>query len=70
MVTLHDNTVLVIGGEDGGRFTYGPVKAYASCEIFSPITRTWTATGSMATPRYLHRATLLPSGKVLVAGGE
>lgn len=29
----------------------------------------WTPTGSMSTPRSGHAAALLPSGKVLVAGG-
>src|SRR2546422_45945 len=30
---------------------------------------TWSATGSLVTGRYVATATLLPSGKVLVAGG-
>ncbi len=40
-----------------------------SAELFSPASGTWTVTGSMKTPRAEFIAVLLPSGKVLVAGG-
>jgi hypothetical protein len=33
-------------------------------------TGTWSTTGSMAVPRSVHRALVLPDGKVLVTGGE
>jgi hypothetical protein len=51
--------VLVAGG-GGERKT---------AELYDPATGTWTATGNMFEARSNHTATLLPDGRVLVAGG-
>jgi hypothetical protein len=54
--------VLVTGGSNGSNFL-------TSCELYDPGAGTWMATGSLATERGIHTATLLPSGKILVTGG-
>src|SRR5260370_22682623 len=36
-------------------------------ELYDPASGTWTATGSLATTRYYHTATLLPNGNILPA---
>jgi hypothetical protein len=65
---LPNGTVLVAGGFNTHIGT--PSGILGTAELYNPVAGTWTATGSMATARELHTATLLPSGTVLVAGGD
>jgi len=63
---LPDGKVLIAGGfrEEGTSEI-----AIASAEIFDPGTNTFMSTSDMTAPRNGHTATLLPNGKVLLAGG-
>ena len=62
---LPNGKVLVAGGCTQTGFS----GVTASAELYDPTTGTWTSTGTMTTTRGYHVATLLPNGKVLVAGG-
>jgi N-acetylneuraminic acid mutarotase len=62
---LSNGKVLVSGGWDSN----GGAGYLQSAELYDYQTGTWSATGSMSVRRAAHTATLLPNGKVLVAGG-
>jgi hypothetical protein len=64
---LPNGKVLLAGGF---YFTFFRGYSGATAELYDPTSGTWISTGSLAAARHLHTATLLPSGKVLVAAGE
>ena len=63
---LRDGRVLLAGGS----FEKFGSTGLKDAELYDPTSRSWSATGSLQTPRYLHTATLLRSGEVLAAGGS
>lgn len=69
---LQSGKVLIAGGDVifyNGIPNTG-IMSLASAEIFDPGTGMFTKTGNMTVPRESHTATLLNSGKVLIAGGS
>ncbi len=65
---LPDGKVLVVGGFGGG--DNAATRSLTSAEVYDPVTGTWTLAGAMVESRAGHTAMLLPSGRVLVAGGS
>jgi len=63
---LPSGQVLVAGGVMDTAAFYGTLN---SAELYDPVAGTFTATASMSAARQEHTATLLPDGRVLVAGG-
>jgi hypothetical protein len=41
-----------------------------SVELYDPNTQTWSQSGNLLAARYLHTATLLPNGKILMVAGN
>jgi hypothetical protein len=70
--TLLTNGQALITGGVSANFISGA--ALSSAELYDPVAKAFTATGSMSVARYGHTATLLTgcanAGKVLVAGGN
>lgn len=65
-VRLRSGEVLVVGGSG----SHGEIdESSAKAEIYDPHRGTWSLVGPMTEPRLAMSATLLPSGKVLIAGG-
>lgn len=67
--TLRDGRVLIVGGRNSTCFISCPIRVWASAEIYDPATGAFSPTGSLHLARFSHTATLLPDGRVLVAGG-
>jgi hypothetical protein len=63
---LNNGMVLIAGGESAG----GPTATNAA-ELYNPAAHTYTSiTPGMNTARFLHTATLLNDGTVLIVGGQ
>jgi len=64
---LSNGDVLLAAGQNDNTQNYGYL---SSAELYNPATGTFTVTGSLNTPRFLHTAHLLASGKVLIVAGN
>lgn len=64
---MTDGRVLLTGGTSADEATYNA--RIADAEMYDPLARTFTKTGSMKRSRWGHTSTLLPDGRVLIAGG-
>ncbi|WP_437670256.1 kelch repeat-containing protein [Sorangium sp. So ce131] len=67
---LRSGDVLVVGGWRNHPGDGSPPRIAPRAEVFDPRTQAWTQTRSLNVARGYHTASLLPDGRVLVAGGE
>lgn len=66
---LPNGKVLVVGGSGVSASAPSQFKSLTGAELYDPKTRSWSPAATLGTARWLHTATLLPNGKVLVVGG-
>lgn len=64
---LSDGRAFVVSGVVVGAF---PSPPFHSAEIFDPASETWSVAAAIPRPRMFTTASLLPSGKVVVAAGK
>ncbi len=74
MATMRNNhtATLLLNGKvlvTGGALDSAQYSSLSSAEVYDPGFGTWTTIGSMSYGRQFHTATLLPDGRVMVAGG-
>jgi hypothetical protein len=68
---LPNGQVLITGGTDFLTFSGGTSGNFlSSAELYDPVANSFSSLGNMNTIRYCATATLLPNGKVLIAGGS
>ena len=69
---LPNGKVMVVGGRGSDISATTPIDPLASIELYDPNDDggTWTGGGDLQSPHTWHTATLLPTGEVLVAGGQ
>lgn len=67
--TLQDGSVLIAGGRDSTCLFNCPQSVWWTAERYDPLSGTYAWAGTMSQRRFGHTATLLPDGRVLIAGG-
>lgn len=66
---LPNGKALIVGGAPVSIGALGTI-GDATAELYDPVARVFSPAGAMATPRFGHTGTLLPAGKVMIAGGS
>jgi hypothetical protein len=64
----HTATLLTTGPDTGKVLIVGG--GNSSSEIYDPSSNSWSSAGGISGQRSFHTATLLPGGKILIAGGS